>query len=59
MLEWRTVFWVAFGVLTVTAVVYSIWASGEVQPFNDIGKNNKQDQEKVERTSDKVIEEKL
>lgn len=52
-------FWVAFGVLTVTAVVYSIWASGEVQPFNDIGKNNKQDQEKVERTSDKVIEEKL
>ncbi|XP_023173368.1 putative inorganic phosphate cotransporter [Drosophila hydei] len=35
LLEWRTVFWVAFGVLCVTAVIYCIWASGEVQPFND------------------------
>ncbi|KAH8329414.1 hypothetical protein KR074_010241 [Drosophila pseudoananassae] len=35
LLQWRTVFWVAFGVLFVTAVVYSIWASGEVQPFNN------------------------
>ncbi|EDW39857.1 GL16129 [Drosophila persimilis] len=35
LLEWRTVFWVAFGVLCVTAVVYCLWASGEVQPFNN------------------------
>lgn len=35
MLEWRLVFWVAFGVLVVTAIVYVIWASGEVQDFND------------------------
>jgi len=35
LLEWRTVFWVAFGVLFVTAVIYCIWASGEVQPFNN------------------------
>lgn len=35
LLEWRVVFWVAFAVLSVTAVVYCIWASGEVQPFND------------------------
>ncbi|CAD6999510.1 unnamed protein product [Ceratitis capitata] len=35
LLEWRLVFWVAFGVLVVTAFVYVIWASGEVQDFND------------------------
>ncbi|ALC39778.1 dmGlut, partial [Drosophila busckii] len=35
LLEWRLVFWVAFGVLFVTAIVYCIWASGDVQPFND------------------------
>lgn len=35
MMEWRTVFWVAFGVLCVTALVYVLWASGEVQAFND------------------------
>lgn len=35
LLEWRLVFWVAFGVLVVTAIVYVIWASGEVQDFND------------------------
>lgn len=35
MLEWRVVFWVAFGVLVITAIVYCIWASGEVQKFND------------------------
>ncbi|XP_018804536.1 PREDICTED: putative inorganic phosphate cotransporter [Bactrocera latifrons] len=35
LLEWRLVFWVAFGVLVITAIVYVIWASGEVQDFND------------------------
>ncbi|XP_037805915.1 putative inorganic phosphate cotransporter [Lucilia sericata] len=35
LLEWRLVFWVAFAVLVVTAIIYSIWASGEVQPYND------------------------
>lgn len=33
--EWRIVFWIAFGVFNVTNVVYVIWASGEIQPFND------------------------
>lgn len=33
--EWRVVFWIAFGVFNVTNVVYIIWASGEIQPFND------------------------
>uniref|UniRef100_A0A6B2ED52 Putative permease of the major facilitator superfamily protein n=1 Tax=Phlebotomus kandelakii TaxID=1109342 RepID=A0A6B2ED52_9DIPT len=32
--EWRLVFWIAFIIFVVTTVVYSIWASGEVQPWN-------------------------
>lgn len=33
--EWRIVFWIAFGVFNVTNVIYVIWASAEVQPWND------------------------
>lgn len=33
--QWRTVFWVAFAVAMVRIVIYSIWASGEVQPWNN------------------------
>lgn len=32
--EWRLVFWITFAIFAVTTVVYSIWASGEVQPWN-------------------------
>lgn len=32
--EWRFVFWVTFGIFLITTVIYSIWASGEVQPWN-------------------------
>ncbi|KAH8384274.1 hypothetical protein KR200_008007 [Drosophila serrata] len=41
MLEWRLVFWVAFVVLVVTAIVYCIWASGDIQRFNDGTNSNK------------------
>lgn len=34
LVEWRLVFWVTFGIFVVTTVIYSIWASGEVQPWN-------------------------
>lgn len=33
--EWRTVFWISFGIFIVTTVIYSIWASGEIQPWNE------------------------
>lgn len=33
--QWRIVFWIAFAVFNVTNIVYIIWASGEVQPWND------------------------
>lgn len=32
--EWRAVFWISFGIFIVTTVVYVLWASGEVQPWN-------------------------
>lgn len=35
MNEWRLVFWMTFAVFVVTTIVYVIWASGEVQPWNE------------------------
>jgi hypothetical protein len=35
LVQWRTVFWIAFVIFNVTNIVYVIWASGEIQPFND------------------------
>lgn len=32
--EWRLVFWIAFGIFVFTNLVYVIWASGDIQPFN-------------------------
>ncbi|XP_017047798.2 sialin [Drosophila ficusphila] len=46
MMEWRIVFWLAFAVLCATAVVYCIWASGEVQTFNDGTNSNKKPEAK-------------
>lgn len=34
--QWRFVFWVTFGVAMVRTIIYSIWASGEIQPFNNM-----------------------
>ncbi|XP_055382752.1 putative inorganic phosphate cotransporter isoform X2 [Condylostylus longicornis] len=33
--EWRLVFWIAFAVFVASSIVYAIWASGEVQPWNE------------------------
>lgn len=33
--EWRNVFWISFAIFIITTVIYSIWASGEVQPWNE------------------------
>ncbi|XP_077285026.1 putative inorganic phosphate cotransporter isoform X2 [Arctopsyche grandis] len=37
--EWRTVFWIVFGVFIVTNGVFVMWASGEEQWWNDIPKH--------------------
>ena len=44
--EWRIVFWIVFVVFNVTNIVYIIWASGEIQPWNEgalIKKSNDND----------------
>lgn len=33
--EWRVVFWITFVIFAVTTVIYILFASGEVQPWND------------------------
>lgn len=33
--QWRTVFWIVLGVFIVTNIIFLIWASGEVQYWND------------------------
>ncbi|KAH8328115.1 hypothetical protein KR067_004136 [Drosophila pandora] len=41
MTEWRVVFWLSCGILFATVIVYLIWASGEIQPFDDGTNSNK------------------
>ncbi|XKL69543.1 hypothetical protein PGB90_007312 [Kerria lacca] len=36
LLEWRNVFWISFYMLIVTNVIFLIFGSGEVQPWNEI-----------------------
>lgn len=34
MHQWRDVYWVTFAILIISAIIFSIWASGEIQPWN-------------------------
>lgn len=49
-------FWISFGIFVVTTVVYVIWASGEVQPWNyppetSVENGRKKSNELAEETS--------
>lgn len=35
MNEWRIVFWTAFVIFALTSIIYGIWASGDLQPWNN------------------------
>uniref|UniRef100_A0A6P7F7L5 Inorganic phosphate cotransporter n=1 Tax=Diabrotica virgifera virgifera TaxID=50390 RepID=A0A6P7F7L5_DIAVI len=35
LLEWRIVFWMTFGCYTITTIIYCIWGTAEIQPWND------------------------
>lgn len=35
--QWRDVFWVTFGVCLFSSVVYCVFSSAEVQPWNSVG----------------------
>lgn len=37
--EWRIVFWITFCIFVVTTIIYVLFASGEVQPWNDTSNN--------------------
>lgn len=34
-MEWQIVFWITFVIFIVTTISYTIWASAEIQPWND------------------------
>lgn len=34
MEEWRLVFWITFGVMSLTNIFYIIFASADLQPWN-------------------------
>lgn len=33
--QWRLVFWTTFGISMIATIIYSIWASAKVQPWNN------------------------
>lgn len=34
-MEWRKIFWITFGVIVLTNIIYNFFGSGEIQPWND------------------------
>ncbi|XP_031618756.1 putative inorganic phosphate cotransporter isoform X2 [Contarinia nasturtii] len=40
--EWRIVFWITFVLFVVTTILYDIFASGEIQPWNEPPNSNQQ-----------------
>lgn len=38
--EWRIVFWITFVLFVVTTILYDIFASGEIQPWNEPPNSN-------------------
>lgn len=49
MIEWRFIFWITFALQIAKMFIFSIWGSGDVQPFdsND-GDNNNQSERNSE-----------
>lgn len=55
LLEWRLVFWISFSVIILTNIVYIIFGSGEVQPWNDPLDTTKEETIAWNANNDKVI----
>ncbi|XP_030383507.1 putative inorganic phosphate cotransporter [Scaptodrosophila lebanonensis] len=56
MIEWRYVFWLAFALLFITAIVFIVWGSGKVQPYDDPDYAEKRQAEKAIKKSEKEKE---
>lgn len=59
MNEWRLVFWTAFVIFALTSVIYGIWASGEMQPWNNpekepLEEDGDVDQKSVQNEKEKI-----
>lgn len=59
MNEWRIVFWTAFVIFALTSVIYGIWASGEVQPWNNpetepLAEDGDSDKKSVENVKENI-----
>ncbi|XP_044758922.1 putative inorganic phosphate cotransporter isoform X2 [Coccinella septempunctata] len=57
LLQWRNVFWVTFGVLFITNAVFLFFGSAEVQPFDSVYDEKKQNPTPKESFNGVIIEE--
>lgn len=51
MNEWRIVFWSAFVIFALTSIIYGIWASGELQPWNNLEKQPHEEHGGIDKAS--------
>ncbi|XP_026823302.1 sialin-like isoform X1 [Rhopalosiphum maidis] len=49
VLEWRLVFWIMMIVMTASSVVYGLFGSGELQPWDDLEQYYLKEKEKAKR----------
>lgn len=49
MLEWRLVFWIMMIVMTASSVVYGLFGSGDLQPWDDLEQHYLKEKEKAKR----------
>lgn len=59
MSEWRVVFWTAFVIFAITSVIYAIWASGELQPWNNPEKLSLEEDGDIDKKSVQNEKEKI
>lgn len=51
--EWRIVFWITFALFAITTILFDIYASGEVQPWNDPGSSQQTKANSDDRKNEK------
>lgn len=59
MSEWRVVFWTAFIIFAATSVIYGIWASGEMQPWNNPEKQPLEEDGDIDDKSEQNVKGKI
>lgn len=49
ILEWRLVFWIMMVVMSLSSVVFVVFGTGEVQPWDDLEQHHLREKEKERR----------